>query len=58
MGVTLGDYDHDGRLDIFITNFDDEYNVLYRNDAGNSFTDVSYDAGVATGEPVLCRVGN
>jgi hypothetical protein len=48
MGVTLGDYDHDGRLDLFITNFDDEYNVLYRNVAGNSFTDVSYDAGVAT----------
>ncbi len=48
MGVTLGDYDHDGRLDIFITNFDDEYNVLYRNVARNSFTDVSYNAGVAT----------
>jgi hypothetical protein len=48
MGVTVGDYDHDGRLDMFITNFDDEYNVLYRNVARNSFTDVSYDAGVAT----------
>jgi hypothetical protein len=48
MGVTVGDYDHDGRLDIFITNFDDEYNVLYRSVGRNSFTDVSYDAGVAT----------
>ncbi len=47
MGATLGDYDHDGRLDMFITNFDDEYNVLYRNVGRNSFTDVSYDAGVA-----------
>src|SRR5437588_3247543 len=46
MGVTLGDYDHDGRLDIFITNFDDEYNVLYRNVGRNSFADVSYDAEV------------
>jgi len=47
MGVTLGDYDHDGLLDMFITNFDDEYNVLYRNAGKGSFVDVSYEAGVA-----------
>jgi enediyne biosynthesis protein E4 len=48
MGVTLGDYDHDGLLDLFITNFDDEYNVLYRNVGRGSFADVSYEAEVAT----------
>ena len=47
MGVTLGDYDHDGKLDLFITNFDDEYNVLYHNDGHNSFTDVSYESKLA-----------
>ena len=47
MGVTLGDYDHDGLLDMFITNFDDEYNVLYRNAGQNSFADVSYEAQLA-----------
>ncbi|HEY8412871.1 MAG TPA: VCBS repeat-containing protein, partial [Pyrinomonadaceae bacterium] len=47
MGATAGDYDHDGRLDIFITNFADEYNTLYHNDAPNSFTDVAYAAKVA-----------
>lgn len=47
MGVTLGDYDRDGRLDLFITNFDDEYNVLYHNDSRNSFSDVSYRSKVA-----------
>jgi len=47
MGVTLGDYDHDGLLDLFITNFDDEYNVLYRNAGRGSFVDVSYESGVA-----------
>jgi len=47
MGVTLGDFDHDGKLDLFITNFDDEYNILYHNDGHNSFTDVSYSANLA-----------
>jgi hypothetical protein len=47
MGATAGDYDHDGKLDIFITNFADEYNTLYHNDGPNSFTDLSYSAKVA-----------
>jgi hypothetical protein len=46
MGVTLGDYDHDGKLDLFITNFDDEYNILYHNEGRNSFTDVSFSSKV------------
>jgi hypothetical protein len=47
MGVALGDYDHDGRLDLFVTNFDDDYNTLYHNDGSGSFTDVSYAAKIA-----------
>jgi enediyne biosynthesis protein E4 len=47
MGVTVADYNHDGKLDLFVTNFDDDYNTLYRNDGRNSFTDVSYAARVA-----------
>ena len=47
MGVTLGDYDHDGKLDLFVTNFADEYNTLYHADGPNSFTDLSYKSQVA-----------
>jgi hypothetical protein len=47
MGVTVADYDHDGKFDLFITNFDDDYNTLYRDDGNSSFTDVSYAAKVA-----------
>ncbi len=47
MGIAIGDYDHSGRFSIYVTNFADEFNTLYRNDGKGSFTDVSYDAGVA-----------
>lgn len=47
MGVALGDYDHDGRFDVFVTNFADDYNTLYHNEGRNSFVDVSYRARLA-----------
>jgi len=47
MGVAVGDYDRDGRPDVFITNFADDYNVLYRNDGKGLFSEVSYAAGLA-----------
>lgn len=47
MGVTVGDYDHDGKFDLFATNFSQEYNVLYRGQGPQLFTDVSQRANVA-----------
>ena len=46
MGVAIGDFDNDARNDIHITNFADDFNVLYRNEGG-FFTDVSFKTGVA-----------
>ena len=45
MSMSVGDYDHDGFFDIFIT--DIRGNVLLRNDGnGRTFTDLAEDAGV------------
>ncbi|MGI8785403.1 MAG: CRTAC1 family protein [Acidobacteriota bacterium] len=46
MGVAIGDYDNDGRDDIHITNFADDSNVLYHNDDGKNFSDVTFLAGL------------
>ena len=47
MGVAIGDYDNDGRDDIHITNFADDFNVLYHNHDGATFSDVSFKSGIA-----------
>jgi hypothetical protein len=47
MGVDFGDYDHDGRLDIFVTNFADQEDNLYHNLGAKGFDDVSWKAGAA-----------
>lgn len=48
MGIAVGDYLHTGRESIYVTNFEDENDDLYRNDGDWNFTEVSYPAGVAT----------
>ena len=45
MGACAGDYDNDGRVDLYVTNFGP--NVLYHNDGNGVFTDVTRAARVA-----------
>jgi hypothetical protein len=46
MGLAVGDYDNDGRVDFHITNFSDDSNVIYHNDGDANFTDVTFQAGL------------
>ncbi len=47
MGIAAGDYLNNGHLDIVNTTFADDYNILFQNDGTGSFTDVSYQVGIA-----------
>jgi enediyne biosynthesis protein E4 len=55
MGVTWGDYDHSGRLSMFITEFADQPNTLYHNQGSRGFEDVAMQSHL--GQPSLPLVG-
>ena len=55
MGVHSGDYDNDGDLDLFVTNFSEDYNTLYQNQSPTTtdsmcFVDVSHATGLSAGD--------
>ncbi len=47
MGVVFADYDNDGKLDITVSNFQNETNTLYHNQGDNFFIDTTIIAGIA-----------
>ena len=46
MGVDFGDYNNDGALDIFVTNFSNETNTLYHNTTDGALIDFTNIAGL------------
>lgn len=46
MGVDVGDFNLDGRPDLWVVNFERESNALYRNDGNGFFQHVSQGTGV------------
>jgi hypothetical protein len=55
MGVTWGDYDHSGRLSMFVTEFADQPNTLYKNQGAKFFEDLAMPSGL--GQPSMPLVG-
>jgi hypothetical protein len=55
MGVDFGDYLHDGRLGIIVTNFTEQADDLYRNHGAQGFTDEEGPSGI--GRPTYPYVG-
>jgi enediyne biosynthesis protein E4 len=46
MGSTVADFNGDGHLDIFKTNFSDDTSTLYRSNGDGTFDDVTFPAGL------------
>ena len=47
MAAAFGDFDHDGKLDIFVTRYGNQPASLYRNQDGGEFLDIADSAGIA-----------
>jgi enediyne biosynthesis protein E4 len=47
MGVDIGDFDRDGKLDFAITDYADQPKGLYLNQGERGFTDLTYSAKIA-----------
>ena len=47
MGLAVGDYRNNGRLDLYTTTFSDDYKTLYRNDGDGNFVDITPQMGIA-----------
>jgi hypothetical protein len=46
MGVDSADFNHDGWLDLFVANIDEEIFSLYQNSGDETFTDVAMQQGI------------
>jgi len=54
MGVSTGDIDLDGELDLFKTNFADDTPTFYHNDGSGYFTDATFASGFGVETRYIC----
>ena len=55
MGIAVGDFNRDGKVDFYVSAFSDDYNALYINDGDGNFTDKTFPSGL--GEPTIPFLG-
>ena len=53
MGVAVGDYNASGRFSLFVTNFAEQEDSVYRNEPDHTFTDISF-ASKSEAKSVSC----
>ncbi|GAA3756416.1 CRTAC1 family protein [Terriglobus aquaticus] len=53
MGSTAADFDGDGHIDLFKTNFSDDTSTLYRSNGDGTYSDVTRTAGLAINTDAL-----
>ena len=53
MGSTAADYDGDGKVDLFKTNFSDDTSTLYHNNGDGTYADVTFAAGLGINTDAL-----
>ena len=58
MGVSCGDYDNDGWIDVYMTSYQDELATLYKNRGDGSFEDVTRLTGAGSGTLPYVTWGN
>jgi hypothetical protein len=58
MGADCGDYDNDGWLDLFVTNYQDEMPVLFRGVGEGSFEDLTIPSGAGANAARYVTWGN
>jgi hypothetical protein len=58
MGLAVGDYQNNGNLSVVSTTFSDDFPILFQNNGKGTFTDVSYQAGIAESSIPFVKFGD
>ena len=58
MGLAVGDFENNGHLSVVSTTFSDDYPIFFKNDGTGSFTDISYQAGIADSSVPFVKFGD